>query len=488
MEELEIIDIHRKYQSGELTVEKLVQQFIERIQIVDKDILNSVAIINPDALDIARELDREIKEIGVSKPLHGIPILIKENIDTSDKMVTSAGSLALKDHIAKNDSHVVKLMREAGAIILGKSNLSEWANFRGQRSTSGWSSKNGQTNNPYDTRRNPCGSSSGSAVAVAANLCTASIGTETDGSIVCPAHTNGVVGIKPSIGLVSRSGIIPISETQDTAGPMARTVKDAAILLASIIGYDVKDPITVKAKEFTLNLNNCFNTNDFQGLRFGILRNYSNFSPKVMKLFEENVNKIKAHGADVIDPIEIKLPENIGSSEYTVLTYEYKDGLNKYFKSLDEGIGIKTIEDVIAFNQMHENTILEHFGQEHFTAAQLKGDLETEEYKLALEVYDKLKENIRRVMNENNLDVIIVPTGGPAWMTDHVNGDNYSGGSSSILAAVTGFCNITVPMGYIAGLPVGLSFISTDLQEEKIIKAAYAFEQLIKVRISPIIK
>ncbi len=472
--EYSITEIHEMFESGELTAEKLVQRYISRIEDVNPKI-NAVIELNPDALDIARELDHHYADSGAVGPLHGIPILLKDNIDTGDKMMTTAGSLALDGHRAKEDAFLVKRLRDAGAIILGKANLSEWANFRGQRSSSGWSSRGGQTRNPYVLDRTPCGSSSGSGAAVAADLCTVAIGTETDGSIVCPASINGVVGIKPSIGLVSRSGIIPIAHSQDTAGPMARTVEDAVRVLQVITAKDENDSVTEDRQE---NFLEHLNKDGLAGKRLGVLR--GNFSPKTMRVFDKALEELKEAGAELTE-VELKRPEGIGPAEMNVLLYEYKHDLTSYLQ--ESGCKPSSIEDLIAIGKEQEDRILAHFGQEYFEMALQKGSYEDEEYQNAMNLYDEFRQSIDEVMKD--VDAIVSPTTGPAWLIDHVNGDNHGGGSSSSIAAVSGYSAITVPAGYIRGLPIGISFIGGKFQEGSLIELAYAFEQRTQTRVPP---
>ncbi|NJO68194.1 MAG: amidase [Bacteroidetes bacterium] len=489
LDEITINELQDGMKSGKYTSESLVEIYTERIRAIDKSgpVLNSIIEMNPDAPDIARKLDSERKSGKVRGPLHGIPIVIKDNIDTADKMITSAGSLALVKNVASGDAFIVSRLREAGAVILAKTNLSEWANFRSGRSTSGWSGRGGLTRNPYMLNRNPCGSSSGTGVAVSANLCVAGIGTETDGSIVCPSNMNGLVGIKPTLGLCSRSGIIPISASQDTAGPMARTVADAAALLGALTGTDSKDPVTLESagKVFT-DYTQFLNPDGLKGVRVGVARNFFGFHNKVDALMEEVIRKLEALGARIIDPANIEFVRECGEAEYQVLLYEFKDGLNKYLAGLDPSLGIKTLEDVIRFNTEHAEEELRYFGQEIMIEAQKKGPLTDAAYLRALSNVRKYSRHvgIDSTLKKRSLDVIIAPTGGPAWVTDLINGDHYSGGSSTP-AACAGYPSITVPAGFIEGLPVGVSFIGTAWSEPKLISYAYAFEQASKYRKTP---
>ncbi len=462
-----------------LSAVELVQFYLDRINAIDRNgpRLNSIIEINPEALEIAAALDAERKASGPRGPLHGIPVILKANIDTADRMETTAGSLAMKGHIAPEDAFIVQRLRSAGAIILGKANLSEWANFRSNHSSSGWSSIGGQTKNPYDTARNPCGSSSGSAVAVAASLTSVAVGTETDGSVVCPSSINGIVGIKPTLGLVSRSGIIPIAHSQDTAGPMARTVKDAAILLSAMVAADPKDPLAdifpQSLADFTAGL-----TKDaLEGKRIGVLRNYygAGNDPRVEQILEDTAATLKTLGAEVVDPIEVDL-KGMGSAEGTVLHYEFKADLNSYLQQ--SGAAMTSLADIIAFNEAHSDTVMPHFGQETMIKSQEKGPLTEKGYLEALETSKRIAQTaIDNALETHSLDALIAPTRGPAWMTDHINGDQSSGISSSSLAAVSGYASITVPAGEVVGLPIGISFIGAAFSDASLIRMAYAFEQ-----------
>jgi len=487
LKELTIEQLQNAYQTKELTVKEVVQLYIDRIEAIDKNgpTLNSVIQINPDALIIAEELDKEIQNGTIRSMMHGIPVLLKDNIDTHDKMETTAGSRALKGSHPLQDSWVAKKLREAGAVILGKANLSEWANFRGELSTSGWSAIGGQVKNPYIIDRNPCGSSSGSGVAVSANLCMIAIGTETNGSIVCPSTSNGIVGIKPTVGLVSRSGIIPISFTQDTPGPMARTVKDAAICLSVLTGIDSTDSKTILSGEKSMpDYTSVFDENGLKGKRIGIYKKAFGAHFKVDELMNQTIEFLKNNEAEIID-IESITNTNVNSLSFNVMLYEYKDGLNKYFASLGENAPIKNLDELIAFNKS-DSIELRYFNQAYLEMANKKGDLDSEEYKEALNTMLKAirEDGIDKVMNEFKLDAIIAPTGSPAWKTDLVNGDNYLLGSSSP-AAISGYPNITVPMGFIDELPVGISFFGRAWSESVLLEIAYAFEQATKHRKAP---
>ncbi|MEL6275374.1 MAG: amidase, partial [Bacteroidota bacterium] len=450
-----------------------------RIEAIDKNgpQVNSVIQLNPDALSIAASLDEELKSGRSRGPLHGITVLLKDNLDTHDKMPTTAGSRALRNSFPLQDSYVAEQLRAAGAVILGKANLSEWANFRGEMSTSGWSGLGGQTKNPYDLTRNPCGSSSGSGAAVAANLATLAIGTETNGSIVCPSHANGIVGIKPTVGLVSRSGVIPISFTQDTPGPMAKSVADAAACLGAIVGIDKKDEKTLVSEEkFYRDYTQFLNKDGLAGKRIGLWTGPSGRNYKVDSLTNQAVAFLKSQGAEVIEIDRISI-DNIGGASFEIMLYEYKDGLNKYFQSLGPNAAIKSLEELIAFNEADSVELL-HFNQQYLEMAQAKGDLTDQAYLDALAKMNKgaREDGIDRVMNEHQLDAIIAPTGSPAWRTDWTNGDSFQLGSSSP-AARAGYPNITVPMGFVDDMPVGLSFFGQAWTEPLLIEIAYAYEQ-----------
>jgi len=442
---------------------------------------------NPDAISIAEALDRERKEKGARGPLHGIPILIKDNIDTADRMMTTAGSLALVGSRPAQDAFVVKRLREAGAVILGKTNLSEWANFRSSHSSSGWSARGGQTRNAYELNRNPCGSSSGSGSAAAANLCAAAIGTETDGSVVCPSSANSLVGIKPTVGLVSRSGIIPISHNQDTAGPMARTVSDAAILLGALTGVDANDALTKPGGAKSLrDYTQFLNKDGLRGARIGVARKYFGFNDGVDKLLNERIENIKKLGAVIVDPADIPTSGKFDDSELEVLLYEFKADLNAYLGKLGSSSQVHSLKEVIEFNEKNRDREMPYFGQDLFIKAQAKGPLTEKKYLQALAKNHLLSraQGIDFIMRKHRLDALIAPTGGPAWPTDWINGDHFTGGYSSA-SAVAGYPHITVPAGYVFGLPVGISFFGGAWSESKLIKYAYAFEQATKARQPP---
>lgn len=487
-EEQGIQQIQQGYKDGTFTIKEVVQAYLERIDSVDKHgpKLNAIIQINPDALLIAEELDKELKAGKSRGPLHGIPVVLKDNIDTHDKMATTAGSRALRNSFPLNDSFLAKRLREAGAVIIGKSNLSEWANFRGQLSTSGWSGAGGQTRNPYDISRNPCGSSSGSAVAVAANLTMLAIGTETDGSIVCPSQTNGIVGIKPTVGLVSRSGVIPISFTQDTPGPMARTVRDAAICLGALVGVDSADTKTLDSKgQFQTDYTKFLNKDGLKGKRIGLYKVPMGINYKVDTLMNRAVNFLKNQGAVIVEIGEI-YDRKVDKFSFEIMLYEYKDGLNKYFQSLGPKAPIKSVEELIAFNRT-DSVELKYFNQHYLEMAQKKGDLSSPEYLKALAQMFKgsRADGIDKVMNEHDLDAIVTPAGAPAWKTDLTNGDSFQVGSSSA-AAQAGYPNITVPMGFIDDLPVGISFFGRAWSEPVLIEIAYAYETGTKFRKAPL--
>ena len=486
-----ITDLNEKMESGELTSRQVTELYLQRIAAVDKGgpYINSVIELNPDALEIADGLDKERKAGKLRGALHGIPILIKDNIDTHDRMQTTAGSLALEGNIAVKDAFIVKQLRKAGAVILGKTNLSEWANFRGKRSISGWSSRGGLTRNPYALDRSTSGSSSGSGAAVAANLCVAAIGTETDGSIISPSQTNGIVGIKPTLGLASRSGIIPIAHSQDTPGPMARTVADAAILLGALTGVDASDSATKLSKKRALsNYAKYLDLDGLQGARIGVARNMAGTNPRILKIFEHCIEVMKQLGAVIVDPADVPNFDKFGATEAEVLHFEFKADLNKYLKALDAHVRVHSMEDVINFNEENSDRVMPYFGQEHMLIAQEKAALSAKKYKDALAKNLQLtrKAGIDATMRKHKLDAIIVPSGGPAWMIDLANGDSSNWDMESTSpAAVAGYPHITVPAGYVFGLPVGISFFAKAWQEADLIKYAYAFEQATQYRRQP---
>jgi len=486
-----IADLNEKMEIGELTARQVAELYLQRIEVVDKSgpYLNSIIELNPDALAIADGLDKERKAGKVRGPLHGVPILLKDNIDTHDQMQTTAGSLALEGNIAAKDAFIVKQLRKAGVVILGKTNLSEWANFRGNPSVSGWSSRGGLTRNPYALDRSALGSSSGSGAAIAANLATAAVGTETDGSIISPSQTNGIVGIKPTLGLLSRSGIIPISHSQDTPGPMARTVTDAAILLGAMTGVDVADPATKSSRKRGLSsYTKVLDYDGLMGARIGVARNMAGKNPRILKIFEHCIEVMKQLGAVIVDPADVPNFDKFRPSETEVMLYEFKTDLNKYLGSLDGNVRVHSLADVIKFNEENTDHTLPYFGQELMIRAQEKGTLRDKKYKDALAKNLRLtrKDGIDAALKKHKLDAIIVPSGGPAWMIDLANGDasNWDMKSTSV-PAVAGYPHITVPAGHVFGLPVGISFISTAWQDAKLIQYAFAFEQATQYRRQP---
>jgi amidase len=476
-------------ESGRYTSRRLVELYLERIERLDRagPMLRSVIDVNPDALTIADALDAERRATGARGPLHGIPLLIKDNIDTADRMTTTAGSLALEGSIAPRDAFLVERLRAAGVVILGKSNLSEWANFRSTKSTSGWSARGGQVRNPYVLDRNPCGSSSGSGVAVAANLAAGAIGTETDGSIVCPSGANGIVGLKPTLGRVSRSGIIPIAHSQDTAGPMTRTVADAAVLLDALVGLDPRDAATKQGAGRPAAFVKALNPDALRGARIGVARKqYFGYSPSADRLIDAAIAELKARGAVVVDPADIPTAGRFDDCELEILLYEFKADLNAYLKGLGSSATVRSLDDVIAFNEREKVREMPFFGQEIMLMAQKKGPLTSPGYRKALATCRTLSrtQGIDAVMTKYRLDALVAPTGSPAWPTDHINGDHYLGASSTP-AAVTGYPNITVPAGYVRGLPVGISFFGRPWTEARLIGYAYAYEQATKHRRPP---
>ena len=489
LDEVTISELQQGMASGKFTARSLVKKYLDRIDDVDKDgpMINSVIEINPDALSIAEQLDRERKDKGTRGPLHGIPILIKDNIDTADRLKTTAGSLALLESRPQQDAFVARRIREVGAVILGKTNLSEWANFRSTSSTSGWSARGGQTRNPYVLSRNPCGSSSGSGAAPAANLCAAAIGTETDGSVVCPSSANSLVGIKPTVGLISRAGIIPIAHSQDTAGPMARTVRDAVILLGALTGIDARDDETKKSSgKVQADYTRFLDRDGLRGMRLGVARKHFGFNDAVDKLINDHIAEMKRLGAVIIDPADIPTSGKFDDSELEVLLYEFKADLNAYLSKAGGNIPARSLKELIAFNEKHREQEMPYFGQELFIRAEAKGPLTSKKYLAALQKNHLLtrSQGIDFVMKKNRLDALIAPTGGPAWPTDWINGDHFKGGYSSA-SAVAGYPHITVPAGYVFGLPVGISFFGGAWSEPTLIRLAYAFEQATKARRPP---
>ena len=484
LEEITVDAIQNGFKSGRFTAKTLTETFLARIDSIDRKgpALNAIIELNPDALKIAATLDAERKAKGIRGPLHGVPVLVKDNIDTSN-MSTTAGSLALVGAPQPKDAFIVTRLRAAGAVILGKTNLSEWANFRGQHSTSGWSGRGGQTRNPYALDRNTSGSSSGSGAAAAASLCAIAVGTETDGSIVSPASVNGLVGIKPTVGLISRSGIIPISASQDTAGPMARTVRDAVLLLNALAGEDSADLITRAPDERSRDYSGFLDANGLRGARLGIVRRYFGFQAEVDKLMEQSIAAMKRQGAVIVDPVEIPSDAQISGPEMEVLLYEFKAGLNSYLKGRGS---TETLSNLIAFNQKNAARELQHFGQELFLQAEKKGPLTDLAYLKARAECTRLTrtQGIDAVCAKNKLQALVAPTSCLAWLTDYVNGDSVTGGCSTP-AAVAGYPHITVPAGLVQGLPAGISFFGPAWSEPALIKIAYAFEQATKARRKP---
>jgi len=489
LEEATIAELQEGMRDGKWSAREIAGKYLAQIEKFDRKgpTLNSIIELNPDALAIADSLDRERKSKGARSPLHGIPVLLKDNIDTADRMRTTAGSLALADSFAPRDAFIVRQLREAGAVILGKTNLSEWANFRSTHSSSGWSGRGGQTRNPYAVDRNPCGSSSGSGAAIAANFAAVAVGTETDGSIVCPSSANSLVGIKPTLGLVSRSGIIPISHSQDTAGPMARTVTDAVLLLNALAGIDPRDKATQgsRGQKAPTDYTQFLKANGLSGARIGVARKFFGFNDKVDKLMIDAIDALKRAGATVVDPADLPSHGKYDDSEFEVLLYEFKADLNKYLAERGGGAP-RSLKELIEFNERNREREMPYFGQEIFTKAQAKGPLTSKAYLAALAKNHRLSRagGIDAAMNKNRLDALIAPTGGPPWTTDLVNGDHFSGGSSTP-AAVAGYPNINVPAGYIYDLPVGISFFGRAYSEPVLIKLAYAFEQTTKHRRPP---
>jgi amidase len=489
LEEATIAELQKAMEEGRESAVSLAAKYLQRIAELDAHgpKLNSVLELNPDALAIARELDAERKSKGPRGPLHGIPVLLKDNIDTHDRMMTTAGSLALLGSHPPQDSTVARKLREAGALILGKTNLSEWANFRGNRSTSGWSGRGGQTRNPYVLNRNPSGSSSGSAAAVSANLCAFAIGTETDGSIVSPSSHCGIVGLKPTLGLISRAGIIPIAHSQDTAGPMTRTVTDAAIVLGALAGVDERDNATqASAGKTHRDYTRFLDANGLRGARLGVARKFFSPNTRGNKVLEFALTAMKRAGAEIIDPADLPTHGKFGNAEHEVLVYEFKEDLNAYLASLGPSAPVHSLQEVIDFNERNQGRELQFFGQEIMLDAQKKGPLTEQAYLDAVANAKRLagREGIDALMDQHRLDAIVAPTSGPAGIVDPVYGDRGEGGSSSP-AAVAGYPNITVPAGEVFGLPIGISFFGRAWSEPVLLKIAFAFEQQTKARKAP---
>jgi amidase len=489
-EEKTVVQLRSMLERGELTSERLTLAYLERIASIDRGPagLSSVIEVNPEAEAIARASDAERRAGRIRGPLHGIPVLLKDNVETADRVATSAGSLALAGHRAKTDATVAARLRAGGAVILGKTNLSEWANFRSTRSSSGWSARGGQTRNPYALDRNPCGSSSGSGSATSANLCAVSIGTETDGSIVCPSSANGLVGVKPTVGLVSRAGIIPISHSQDTAGPMTRSVADAAAVLTAIAGPDPRDPISSEGASRALDYTGSLDAHALRGARLGVGRKFFGRDARVDRVVEDALFAMKGAGAELVD-VDLSPGSDYGEAEYEVLLYEFKADLNAFLKTVDPALGATDLAALIEFNRRNADREMPFFGQEIFELSQAKAALDAPEYLRALETCRRLSrvEGIDRALTHGGkpLDAIVAPTGGPAWLTDHVNGDSFGGISSSQPPAVSGYPAITVPAGFIRGLPVGVTFLGRAWSESRLIALAYSFEQATKHRRAP---
>lgn len=488
LDEITVSDLGDAYDSGKYTSTQVVELYLSRIEALNKvgPHLNAVIIVNPDALKIAAELDAERADSGSRGPMHGIPILLKDNINTKDNMPTTAGSIALIENYAANDAPMVASLRKAGAIILGKTNLSEWANFRSFNSSSGWSGVGGQTRNPYLLTANTCGSSSGSGAAAAANMAAVTIGTETDGSVVCPAAYNGVVGIKPTVGLVSRTGIIPIAATQDTAGPMTRTVADAAYLLSSMVSQNEEDPATFTQPEGKTKYQEHLKADGLSGKRIGVIRSPFNMHADLAPIFEQSVKAMEAGGATIIDNLEFGDRDGIGDAENLVLDYEFKYYLNAYLSGTPVAVKTRTLEELIAFNIENADVEMPYFKQEIFHDSQGRGPLTDAEYLQAVQDSNiAMQIVIDALMDEHELDLIVMPSRNPANSQDTINGDHSSGGGTSSYAAVSGYPSITVPMGYIHGLPVSLSFVAKAYQEVTLVEAGYAFEQATKARHKP---
>lgn len=487
--EASVADLQAAMTAGKLTSKTLTQQYLARIKAIDKSgpRINSVIELNPDALKIAADLDKERKQGKVRGPLHGIPVLLKDNIATADKMQTTAGSIALIGVQPPRDAFLVAKLREAGAVILGKTNLSEWANMRSTRSTSGWSSRGGLTRNPYALDRNTSGSSSGSGASIAASLAAVAVGTETEGSIVSPSSINGLVGLKPTVGLVSRAGIIPISHSQDTAGPMTRTVADAAALLTAIAGTDVRDGATSDASVKAVDYAKHLDRDALKGARLGVVKNqFGGRNDLVAAEIEKALEVLKTQGATLVELPELPNANKYGRTGYEVLLHELKADMAAYLAEYAPGSPIKTLADIIAFNEKHKAKVMPHFGQEHMLRAEARGGLDSKEYLDALANNHKFsrEEGIDKALTEHKLDALIAPSSSPAWLTDFIRGDNSGGGFASP-AAVAGYPHITVPAGFVKGLPCGISFVGTAWSEARLIALAYAFEQATKHRKAP---
>ena len=488
-----IAQLQKQMDAGSLSSHQLADEFLQRTAQIDQSgpMLRAVIQSNPDALSLASTLDKERPTAGKHGPLYGIPVLLKDNIDTGDHMLTTAGSLALVGAPAPSDAGLVERLRKAGALILGKTNLSEWANFRSNHASSGWSARGGQTRNPYALDRNPCGSSAGSAAAVAAGLTTVAIGTETDGSIICPASMNGIVGIKPTLGLVSRSGIVPISHNQDTAGPMARNVADAAALLSVIAGNDSRDPATAEADQHATDYSRFLDPNGLKGKRIGVVRQLAGAEPNADRVLDQSIALMKAQGAIIIDPVTVPHLADLGTPEMTVLLYDFKHDVNAYLATR-QGLGVKTLADLIAFNNAHASEEMPWSGQELFEQAEQKGPLSDKAYTDALAQAKLLSgpEGIDAALKAQHLDALLAPSSGPAFMTDPVLGDHIVSGDPTVggpsqPAAVAGYPSITVPAGFAHGLPVGIVLFGAKWSEPTLIAIAYGFEQHAKAWQAP---
>lgn len=487
LSETSIAELQRRMEAKELTAREITQSYLDRIARLDDagPQLNAIIEINPDALAIADALDAERAAGKVRGPLHGIPIVVKDTIDTADAMQTSAGSLALVGAPAAQDAALVERLRKAGAVVLGKTNLSEWSNFRSTRSTSGWSARGGQTRNPYVLDRNPCGSSSGSAVAVAANLAAAAVGTETDGSIVCPAANSAIVGMKPTVGLISRSGTVPLATSLDTPGPMARNVTDAALLLTVLAGSDSRDKTSWDADKHATDYTRGLSADALRGVRVGVLRDYAEFNADVASGYEHSIARLLDAGAILVDPVKLPNAGKLDALEMTVWRYEFKAGLNAYLATR-RGVPIASLAELIEWNRQHAAQELAPFGQELLEQAQRSGTLNDKAYKQALANLRRYarKDGFDAVIRKHKIDVLVVPSNNPAWVTDPINGDRFSAVTSTI-AAAAGYPAVTVPMGDVRGLPIGLTFVGPAWSEAKLLRYAYAFEQATKARRPP---
>lgn len=490
LDETTVGDLQAAMESGERTARSIAQLYLERIEALDRQgpELRAVIEVNPQALEIADQLDEERRARGPRGPLHGIPVALKDNIDTHDGTTTTAGSLALEGSIPPQDSFLVQRLREAGAVVLAKLNMSEWAYFRGERATSGWSARGGQCRNPYALDRNPCGSSSGSGVAAAANLAALTIGTETGGSIMCPSSINGIVGIKPTVGLWSRSGVIPISHSQDTAGPMCRTLRDAAVLLGPLTGVDPRDPATEASRgnahdDYTQFLD----PRGLEGARIGAARSFGGFSPEEWALFDDALAAMREGGAEVVDPANLPTPAWNDEQPLLVLEYEFKAGINAYLASLGPDAPVRTLAEIIDFNERNADREMPYFGQERLIASQARGPLTDPEYENAVRAIQQgaREDGIDALMDRHELDAIVAPTRSVAWKTDHIVGDRLDGGSSAGVAAIAGYPDVTVPMGFVSGLPVGVSFFGRRWSEPTLLRIAYAYEQATNHRTLP---